>query len=369
MSIFRAAFNAFGNLFKRETVPGNPAPLATPPASVLGSAVNSQPDGVNLTLSVEQVAAKPVEPITEATGEAINGTIAAVLAQVEDVKKFDSQIVHLKQLGDPGYRLSYNWSVLHVVKAMLAEIKTRTRFAPVVLDFGCWSGTTTRYISDTLGVGCIGAEINQTCLEFGRRYLETRLVTFVEVEFERIHCADETFDVVLANAVFANMFPAQHEIMMRELIRVTKPGGAIIVIDSNNPDSPEVQARLRHLYQILEGEGGSYLAARRSYIDTLRPATAPNDLAARETCYATTADIEAYLEGRRAASVFDPASMVAPFALSAPIAAPSTVTDHKLYADIMQKAGMSVTCGPGYPAHSAVTTESSFVLIGKKHAT
>lgn len=309
--------------------------------------------------------APPPPVIVYEFGKEAADTLQAISRDVEDRTKFASQLVHVEQLSSESYRASYNASVLRVVTAMLEDIRTETRQAPLVLDFGCWSGATTRYISDVLGVGCVGAEINPLCLEFGRAYLANSRISFVEVGPNRIHCEDQSFDAVLANAVFCNMFPAQHEVMLREIIRVVKPGGAIIIIDSNNPDSPEVRSRLVSLYHFLEGESGSYLAARRAYIDGLRPETAPNIEAALATCYCTTQDIAEYLAGKRAASYFDANSMIAPYALSAPLGAPSTITDHKLYSAVMERAGLAIVSGPGYPPVSKITTESSFVLIGK----
>jgi ubiquinone/menaquinone biosynthesis C-methylase UbiE len=280
--------------------------------------------------------------------------------------RFNNEIIHLKQLSDHSYRLSYNLSVVRIVESMISKVGTISKIAPVVLDFGCWSGTTSRYIHEVLGVGCVGAEIDQSCLEFARRFVAGPAVSFIEVDLERIHCADASFDIVLANAVFANMHPAQHLRMVVELARVTKPGGALIIIDSNNPDSPEVQKRLRAMYAELEADNGSLLTKRMDYIDTLRPETAPNLEAARSTCYATKEEIADYLSGARPASLFDPTSLVPPTALNAPRWSPSTATDHKEYQQILELAGFTVEAGPGWPSTTDVGDAACFVLVGYK---
>jgi SAM-dependent methyltransferase len=296
--------------------------------------------------------------------ELITRTHAAIPDGEHD--KYRNQIIHLLQLQDSVYRHSYNVSVVRIVEAMTKQVTTATKAAPVVLDFGCWSGTTSRYISDVLGVGCVGAEIDQVCLEFARHFLASPRVSFIDVDLHGIQCADAGFDVVLANAVFANMHETQHDRMVAELARVTKPGGALIIIDSNSPGSPEVQGRLRTLYQELESEGGWILEKRREYIDRIWPDKAPNYAAAQATCYATKDEIDAFIAGQRAPTPFDPQSLVAPSALNAPRWSPSTLTDANRYARVLKEAGLEVSVGPSWPTDTPVTTESGFVLVGRK---
>jgi ubiquinone/menaquinone biosynthesis C-methylase UbiE len=304
-------------------------------------------------------------------GAHFSTTINSIDGQIPNSERvrFSNEIKHLKQLSEPSYRLSYNISVVRIVEAMMREVKTFSRIAPVILDFGCWSGTTTRYINEVLDVGCVGAEIDPSCLEFARRFVATPEVSFIEVDLNRIVCANECFDIVLANAVFANMHPTNHLKMVSELGRVTKPGGAVIIIDSNSPDSHEVQDRLRTLYLQLESPGGALLENRAKYIDTLRPQSAPNLDAAKATCYATKDEIDSYIAGARPAMYFDPLSLVPPNALNAPSWAPSNLTDHKEFCRVLQGLGFSVTVGPGWPAAAPVGNAACFVLVAiKDHA-
>jgi SAM-dependent methyltransferase len=304
-------------------------------------------------------------------GAHFSSTIDAIYGQIPNSERirFSNEILHLKQLSDPSYRMSYNISVVRIIEAMVHEIKTFSRIAPVILDFGCWSGTTTRYIHEVLDVGCVGAEIDPSCLEFARRFVATPEVSFIDVDLNGIVCADECFDIVLANAVFANMHPTKHLKMVLELGRVTKPGGAVVIIDSNNPDSPEVQDRLRALYLQLESPGGALLESRVKYIDTLRPESAPNFDAAKATCYATKDEIDSYLAGTRPAMYFDPLSLVPPNALNAPSWAPSNLTDYKDFCHALKDLGFSVTVGPGWPATTPVGNAACFVLVAFKKPT
>jgi SAM-dependent methyltransferase len=307
----------------------------------------------------------PVDaPLSEQSGvDRFLEAVAAIEAKLEGDPRFASQKVHLVQLKDPAYRASYDGSVVNVARSEIAKLQ-RPVSELKVLDFGCWSGTTTLYLHETVGAQCWGGEIDPECQEFFENYIARPGVSLIKVIGDQVDAPSGMFDLVLGNAVFANMLPAQHEVMVRELARLAKPGGAVVIIDSNNPESPEVQARLANLYEILEGEGGSYLLGRQALIDNMKPETAPNVEAAKATCYYSPDEIAEYLAGKLPASYFEPGSLRTPY--SSPRNAPSTSTPYRSYVRVLEECGLTVASGPGYPLTAPVTDQSGFVVVGLK---
>lgn len=306
------------------------------------------------------------EEYYRAMGASHKSLVFDLIKQIHDEEKFASQLFHLKQLADDDYRYSYNYSVTRIVENELSKLKRVSPSTVKVLDFGCWSGATTRYLSSVLGVQCVGAEIDKTCLKFANQFLVDDLVSFAVVEEDGIQIDEGSMDVVLANAVFANMYLPNHGFMLGELARVVADDGVLILIDSNNPSSAQVKTYLTDLYEQLEGDAGSYMTARAKYINSIHPKADGNIQDAKATCYMTEDQIAEYLAGKREAQYFEPGTLSVPVSLSQPRGAPSTPTDWKYYSEILIQKGFDVVCSPSYPAVSAMNEEGCFILIAKR---
>jgi len=102
----------------------------------------------------------------------------------------------------------------------LADIKPRD----LVLDAGCGTGGTARYISQKYGAKVIGVTIVPEQLQFTSQ----DTTTFIISDFHRLPFKDETFDKVIAIESFCYSNPP---LFMLEINRVLKKGGKLVIAD------------------------------------------------------------------------------------------------------------------------------------------
>jgi ubiquinone/menaquinone biosynthesis C-methylase UbiE len=99
-----------------------------------------------------------------------------------------------------------------------------------VLDLGCGDGTTALPAA-RLGAEVLGVDIAQNLVEAGnRRAREQRLTNcrFQEGDASNLHeLKDRTFDLVVS--VFGAMFAPKPFDVAKEMVRVTRPGGRIVM--------------------------------------------------------------------------------------------------------------------------------------------
>jgi ubiquinone/menaquinone biosynthesis C-methylase UbiE len=99
-----------------------------------------------------------------------------------------------------------------------------------VLDLGCGDGTTAVPAAQTGAYVC-GIDIAQNLVAAGtRRAQQAGLtnLTFQEGDASDLHSvADESFDLVLT--MFGAMFAPKPDAVAKEMVRVTRPGGRIVM--------------------------------------------------------------------------------------------------------------------------------------------
>ena len=106
-----------------------------------------------------------------------------------------------------------------------------------MLDFGSGIGNSLPHFQRHMP----GARVS--CADVSRRSLDLAERRFpglghpVLVEGERIPANDETFDVVFSACVFHHIPHGQHVPWLRELRRVARPGGLLVVFE-HNPLNP-----------------------------------------------------------------------------------------------------------------------------------
>lgn len=90
-----------------------------------------------------------------------------------------------------------------------------------LLEVGCGAGPNLRRINDEFeGVKLAGADINEECIEFGRKMLPD--VSWVLTDAIALPFEDKSFDVVLSDAVLIYANPERVETMISEMKRVAK---------------------------------------------------------------------------------------------------------------------------------------------------
>lgn len=113
-----------------------------------------------------------------------------------------------------------------------------------VLDLGCGDGTTALPAAQ-LGAEVLGIDIARNLVEAGNRSaarLGLMNCTFQEGDASELqHLPDQSFDLVLS--IFGAMFASKPFEVAKEMVRVTRPGGRI-VMGNWIPDDPTLVAQI-----------------------------------------------------------------------------------------------------------------------------
>ena len=165
---------------------------------------------------------------------------------------------------DPGTFNSYARNYDKIVEAAIsasgesveffAELKgtlARNAIAPQVpssmLDFGCGIGNTVRLLAQAFPEAVVtGVDPSQESIEVARERSSTdaRRCRFVVQEKTRLPFPDESFDVGFASNVFHHIPRRDHPSWIRELRRVIRPGGIILLFE-HNPFNPLTRRSVR----------------------------------------------------------------------------------------------------------------------------
>jgi ubiquinone/menaquinone biosynthesis C-methylase UbiE len=108
-----------------------------------------------------------------------------------------------------------------------------------VLDIGCGHGHIHPYLANgDVPLTLFGTDVASTVVEEAR--LMNPSVTYQSYGGERLPYEDQSFDVAFTIAVIHHVPPAQWPTFLKEMRRVVRPGGMIVVFE-HNPINPLTQ--------------------------------------------------------------------------------------------------------------------------------
>lgn len=99
-----------------------------------------------------------------------------------------------------------------------------------ILDIAAGTGTSSEPFAD-LGADVVAADLSEGMLEVGRKRRPD--ITFVQADVTDLQFEDEEFDAVTMSYGLRNV--ADYPRALRELYRVTKPGGRIVINEFSTP--------------------------------------------------------------------------------------------------------------------------------------
>ncbi|MEU8817956.1 methyltransferase domain-containing protein [Actinoplanes sp. NPDC048796] len=152
-----------------------------------------------------------------------------------------------------------------------AYLLPRLSSGVTVLDIGCGPGTITADFAALVTPARVTAlEVKQEALDLARAEIARRGLANVDFAVGDVHALDfpdASFDVVHAHQVLQHV--TDPVAALREMRRVTKPGGVIAVRDSDYkafawyPELPELDEWMALYQRVARGNGGEPDAGRR----------------------------------------------------------------------------------------------------------
>lgn len=237
-------------------------------------------------------------------------------------------------------------------------------------DLGCWLGFPCII---ELAAGCaevFGVDIVPDFVSIADRWArehELDGITFALIETKAVPLPSRSMDWVLVNQVLCNAMSGTVQDIFAEAYRILKPGGVLVLADSNNPYCAETKTRLLATFNALELGDGDELRPNGSNflhrVAMIQAQTRLNDEESRElarrTCYLWGDDLSAAVR-RRIDNAIVPTSTFRPAELSiAPVnpengLAFGNITDPFAIAAALESLGFEsdITVSPGGGGHS-----------------
>ncbi|SRR6266498_3171899 len=104
------------------------------------------------------------------------------------------------------------------------------------------------------GYSVIGIDITESMLAIARSHNNAGFVKFEVGDATRLRFEENTFDVACISFALHDMPLVIREKVLREMIRVAKPDGSILIIDYDLPDNKIIKALIYHFITLYEGE-------------------------------------------------------------------------------------------------------------------
>lgn len=117
-------------------------------------------------------------------------------------------------------------SAAHRIELEMIAEAARPRRGERALDVGCGTGVYTRWL-DELGVSVTGVDRDPTMLAAARQKAPS--AELLQCEASTLPFADGQFDLVVAVTMMCFVDPAMRPAVVGEIVRVTRPGGRIVI--------------------------------------------------------------------------------------------------------------------------------------------
>ncbi|HEX6813833.1 MAG TPA: metalloregulator ArsR/SmtB family transcription factor [Planctomycetota bacterium] len=142
---------------------------------------------------------------------------------------------------------------------------------PAVVDLGCGTGFLANWLAER-GASVIGVDHSQRMLQKARQRSKRVRVAFRQGELEALPLADAEVDAAFGNLVWHHV--ADLEAAAREVLRVLRPGGCIVISDLLPHESEWMRERMGDLRLGLKPDQVIAVLARAGFHELRREALA-----------------------------------------------------------------------------------------------
>ena len=104
------------------------------------------------------------------------------------------------------------------------------------------------------GYNVIGVDLTKSMLDIARKNNKNGLVKFEIADATHLGFNDNSFDVSCVSFALHDMPLAIRQMVLKEILRVTKMDGVIIIVDYNLPHNKIGRSLVYHLITLYEGE-------------------------------------------------------------------------------------------------------------------
>lgn len=278
------------------------------------------------------------------------------ILKAESDSRWNIILCHLRQF-DTKEKIQ-NWIHLYQ-KLLLANVSFEKSIG---LDFAACSGFGGFLLSHLGSEQVFCLEKEPLFKEFVSCYdLETESLSFVTNNLVDIP-VEQPLDWIWVNQVFCNLDPQYQMSVIKAMGDCLKPGGKVLLTDSNNPHHEPTRRKIKASFRDLEiGQGsldcpqGRYYMARRQYLASQTDRLTADELSllARETCYfcndALDQALLRYLSSKKTPeSCFKEDSDQVPVAWEGSV--PSRLTDPLEMVEQFKRCGLNAFICYGTPA-------------------
>ncbi|MEZ4940667.1 MAG: class I SAM-dependent methyltransferase [Saprospiraceae bacterium] len=122
-----------------------------------------------------------------------------------------------------------------------------------VLDFGVGTATLSLMLKKALpNLNVTGIDVDENILRIARTKIAGRNIQLALYEGNELPFEDQSFDCVVSSLVIHHLTDDQKQAAFREILRVLRPGGSLVIADWSTPTN-RLQRLLFYLVQWLDG--------------------------------------------------------------------------------------------------------------------